>query len=188
MKAIETFYKGFRFRSRLEARWAILFDTIGIPWIYEPEGFVLNNGAMYLPDFYLPDCKQFFEVKGIMTFKDMFKMKAFVDEANVCLTVGYDDFTFETSSLIYNSKADIMIWDFPECKQGSFLAKCQKCSKYYFIGDTGSYECPCCHYYDGNATFTTVAIGDDAIEFSYGDFKKAMLNARQARFEYGENK
>ncbi len=37
--AIETHYKGFRFRSRLEARWAVFFDTVGIEWQYEPQGF-----------------------------------------------------------------------------------------------------------------------------------------------------
>ena len=26
IKAIETYYKGYRFRSRLEARWAVFFD------------------------------------------------------------------------------------------------------------------------------------------------------------------
>ena len=41
IKAIETKYKGYRFRSRLEARWAVFFDTMGIEWIYEPEGFDL---------------------------------------------------------------------------------------------------------------------------------------------------
>ena len=28
--AIETKYKGYRFRSRLEARWAVFFDALGI--------------------------------------------------------------------------------------------------------------------------------------------------------------
>lgn len=55
MKAIETRYKGYRFRSRLEARWAVFFDALGIKWEYEPEGFVSDDGGMYLPDFYLPD-------------------------------------------------------------------------------------------------------------------------------------
>jgi hypothetical protein len=54
MKAIETRYKGYRFRSRLEARWAVFFDAIGIAWQYEPEGFVFDDGTRYLPDFYLP--------------------------------------------------------------------------------------------------------------------------------------
>jgi hypothetical protein len=54
MKAIETRYKGYRFRSRLEARWAIFFDTCGIRWEYESEGFELDDGTWYLPDFWLP--------------------------------------------------------------------------------------------------------------------------------------
>lgn len=54
IKAIETAYKGYRFRSRLEARWAVFFDSLGIEWQYEPEGYELPGGERYLPDFYLP--------------------------------------------------------------------------------------------------------------------------------------
>jgi hypothetical protein len=50
-RAIETRYKGRRFRSRLEARWAVVFETLGIKWDYEPEGFELGAGLRYLPDF-----------------------------------------------------------------------------------------------------------------------------------------
>ena len=63
LKAIETEYKGYRFRSRLEARWAIFFDTCSINWEYESEGIILSDGTYYLPDFYLPTFKCFFEVK-----------------------------------------------------------------------------------------------------------------------------
>lgn len=49
-QAIETVYKNYRFRSRLEARWAVFFDTLGLSWAYEPEGFDLD-GVWYLPDF-----------------------------------------------------------------------------------------------------------------------------------------
>jgi hypothetical protein len=52
IKAIETSYKGYRFRSRLEARWAVFFDAAGIKWEYEPEGFDID-GTLYLPDFRL---------------------------------------------------------------------------------------------------------------------------------------
>lgn len=62
MKAIETRYKGYRFRSRLEARWAIFFDVIGIRYEYESEGFVLPSGP-YLPDFWLPELRLWGEVK-----------------------------------------------------------------------------------------------------------------------------
>lgn len=65
IKAIETRYKGYRFRSRLEARWAVFFDACGIKWVYEPEGFLLNNGESYLPDFFLPDFEIYAEVKAI---------------------------------------------------------------------------------------------------------------------------
>ena len=51
-KPIETRYKGYRFRSRLEARWAVFFDTLGIPWDYESQGYETEMGP-YLPDFVL---------------------------------------------------------------------------------------------------------------------------------------
>jgi hypothetical protein len=54
IKPIETVFYGYRFRSRLEARWAVFFDALGITWEYEPEGFELSDGTWYLPDFWLP--------------------------------------------------------------------------------------------------------------------------------------
>lgn len=61
-KPIETVYRGYRFRSRLEARWAVFFDSLGIPWEYEREGFNLD-GEYYLPDFYLPHLDLWVEIK-----------------------------------------------------------------------------------------------------------------------------
>lgn len=63
-KAIETIYGGYRFRSRLEARWAVFFDTVGLPFDYEKEGFVLDDGTKYLPDFWLPSLKLWIEIKS----------------------------------------------------------------------------------------------------------------------------
>src|SRR5215210_7860944 len=42
LKPRETTYQGCRFRSRIEARWAVFFDNLGIKWWYEPEGFSLR--------------------------------------------------------------------------------------------------------------------------------------------------
>lgn len=64
LKAIETVYKGYRFRSRLEARWAVFFDTLGVQYEYEKEGFEIEGVGRYLPDFYLPQLDCWFEVKG----------------------------------------------------------------------------------------------------------------------------
>lgn len=53
IKAIETVYNGYRFRSRLEARWAVFFDELGVKWTYEQEGYDLGAAGWYLPDFAL---------------------------------------------------------------------------------------------------------------------------------------
>lgn len=63
LKAIETRYNGYRFRSRLEARWAVLFDALGVEYRYEDEGFDLD-GIRYLPDFFIPEWDAFVEVKA----------------------------------------------------------------------------------------------------------------------------
>jgi len=58
-KPIKTYYRGNWFRSRLEARWAVFLrhtlDNTGFKYVYEPEGFDLNNGLWYLPDFEVPE-------------------------------------------------------------------------------------------------------------------------------------
>lgn len=64
IKPIETRYKGYRFRSRLEARWAVFFDAIGIEWEYETEGYNLGSSGCYLPDFWLPQFSLWVEVKA----------------------------------------------------------------------------------------------------------------------------
>jgi len=63
IKAIETVYNSYRFRSRLEARWAVFFEGIGLHYIYEMEGFDLGALGWYLPDFWFPQIEAFGEVK-----------------------------------------------------------------------------------------------------------------------------
>lgn len=64
IKAIETKYNGYSFRSRTEAKWAYVFDKLNIKYLYENEGYELENGDWYLPDFYLPNHGFFIEIKG----------------------------------------------------------------------------------------------------------------------------
>jgi hypothetical protein len=58
-----TVFNGIMFRSILEARWAVFFSILGVNWIHEPQTFRLQNGKMYLPDYYLSDFKCWLEVK-----------------------------------------------------------------------------------------------------------------------------
>ena len=77
-KAIETSYAGCRFRSRLEAKWAVFFDALGIKWQYEPQGYTVgpdHDQRAYLPDFWLPDQNLWVEVKGsISTHAELEKL------------------------------------------------------------------------------------------------------------------
>lgn len=63
LKAIPTEYNGIVFRSRLEVRWAIFMDSLGVKYQYELEGYDLDS-AWYLPDFWLPEQEVWLEVKG----------------------------------------------------------------------------------------------------------------------------
>ncbi len=63
MKAIDTYYHGHYFRSRTEARWSTFYDSLGVKWEYEVDGFDLN-GTRYLPDFWLPGLSSYVEIKG----------------------------------------------------------------------------------------------------------------------------
>ena len=89
LQPIETYYKGYRFRSRAEARWAVFFDACNVEWEYEPEGYDLGDGLYYLPDFlvhnvvinhYSKSKKKadlYVEVKGCLTEKDKKKIEKF---------------------------------------------------------------------------------------------------------------
>jgi len=67
--AIDTYYAGCHFRSRLEARWAVLLDHLGVSWLYEPQGFDMH-GVKYLPDFYLPQRQIWLEIKGAVRISE----------------------------------------------------------------------------------------------------------------------
>lgn len=67
IKAIETKYKGYKFRSRTEARWAVFFDHLNIRWEYEHQGYEISEVGRYLPDFHLPSFRDM-SYDGGLTF------------------------------------------------------------------------------------------------------------------------
>lgn len=64
IEAVPTEYDGTTFRSRLEADWAHTLNANQIKWAYEPETITLPSGAVYIPDFWLPELGTWIEVKG----------------------------------------------------------------------------------------------------------------------------
>jgi len=82
IQALPTMRNGWHFRSRLEARWALLMDALGVPWVYEPYTFDIHYGSQaltagtlnlpgvkarrcyYTPDFWLPGRGVWVEIKG----------------------------------------------------------------------------------------------------------------------------
>jgi hypothetical protein len=80
IQAIPTSYAGCLFRSRIEARWAVFFDHLGIAWEYEPQGYLVgpnDDRQPYLPDFYLPNAVPggiWVEVKGVLSAADQRKI------------------------------------------------------------------------------------------------------------------
>jgi hypothetical protein len=100
MKIIETKYKGYNFRSRTEARWAVFFDRLGVEYEYEPEGFILPDGTWYLPDFYLPEFGGggYFEVKPDVKAKQewLYKLEqlALITNKKCFILYGTPDFKY----------------------------------------------------------------------------------------------
>ncbi len=118
IKAIETLYRGCRFRSRLEARWATFFDALGINWQYELEGFE-KNGEKYLPDFFLPETETWVEVKGSpkMLAKDGTRLGHLLDYGSPL--PGFDDSSCDDS---YGKVRGLLIlFDIPYVEWGIVL-------------------------------------------------------------------
>jgi hypothetical protein len=114
LKAIETIYKDYRFRSRLEARWAVYFDSLGVEWEYEKEGFDLG-GVWYLPDFWLKTVNMWAEVKpGAFHGEEIEKCKLLVRQSGYgCLLLDGmpEDRPYIGYDLWEDGDGDLQMWD-----------------------------------------------------------------------------
>jgi hypothetical protein len=184
IKAIETVWKGYRFRSRLEARWAVFFDALGLRWEYEPEGFVTSAG-WYLPDFYLPQMDLWVEVKPDMADRklsedDEDRMKFFVFQSRKELLVLDGTPAQKTYKLLepdvtcaVDCKSD---WD-------PFLdSACESCKETGRALPTARYARVCWFpKYLPNRLFYEPGSGEELETPAH-----AIYAARSARFEHGE--
>jgi hypothetical protein len=192
IRAIETVFGGYRFRSRLEARWAVFLTTLGVPFQYEPEGFKIGR-LRYLPDFYLPEAFGWIEAKPLAP-----------DERELEKAIGFAS-KAETPIAIFAGepwpwKHDIIVCDIAGVMtvKNAVLAQCSKCGRIEALSssDDGRHwhgkldfalkrsrptgrALPCAHDYCWQ--FPNWYGGDARRSLDH-----AYLAARQARFEFGE--
>lgn len=205
IKPIETVYNGYRFRSRLEARWAVFFDAMKIKYQYESEGFKIDfcddESVYYLPDFYLPEFKCYVEVKGCdeSLFNDGFKIACAIDfNASPCseglLILG----DIPNPEEIY--KDHIPIFSYLYCRKGirhEYAAFIYQIIPKLYVGDKifeGLYSIDGEDYSDVFAnqsipkTTSTECkwLTSETMIWKQDVLKAAYTKARQARFEHGE--
>lgn len=203
---IETVYNGYRFRSRLEARWAVFFSEIRMRFEYEPNGYEISPGEWYLPDFYLPDLQVYVEIKPLADIDIRF------DLSEKCKR-----FSLATGKAIYLSFGDPVdsVYGFFSgfMKDGEDV---REFSSYARIVDLGRHDSPAvvlltsrdasCIYVDEDGGINKKCICPSMMPLYYPEkacelmrsvmdewefighsaFDKARKKARQARFEHGE--
>lgn len=138
-RSIRTLYRGTFFRSKLEADWARCLDALRIKWDYEPYGLYCGDVFVF-PDFWLPDAKQWFEVKAKLTDYDQVKFAALArtldDQLKPFVVFGWPkgvlSFVFDLDGKLAISSDEIG------------LGMCQRCGTQHFCEVMGEWACPKC--------------------------------------------
>lgn len=196
MRAIETRYKGYRFRSRLEARWAVFFDALGIEWEYEPEGYELSDGERYLPDFELRNgpYRSLYEIKPHGSQSD--KMDRLAADIDIYEEAGMTSFCEtlcgEPWVVILQGLSESE--GFVVCPNCGFISKGRL---WNFGPDTYAFYCFHCDcrsrdFFQHKIAETGFHKGDTTLDWNamhiYTDkLRNAANAARSARFEFGES-
>ncbi len=168
LKPIETHYRGYRFRSRLEARWAVYFDALSLPWEYEREGFDLGDGIYYLPDFWLPQVRMWAEVKaGPLSKEEREKCRRLAKQT------GYP-------CLMLEGVPDAYAYWAMEPDRDSINGSATECD--YVLSNYHGYPQDEHRFYAS----TGYEKGHRLDELWFDDVMPAITAARSARFEYGE--
>jgi hypothetical protein len=186
LRPIETRYRGYRFRSRLEARWAVFLDSLGVKFEYENQGFDLGSEGPYLPDFWLPVQECWLEIKGVWPpVSEQKKCAALAQQSRKCV------FLFTGSDFAKPDVGDPMrgMWShvfWPERydEEGDFSSgwgECIQCMDrvpFFGIGDEGV-SAWMEHARDAHG-------GHIPLQINYGSPRllAAYVAARAARFEF----
>jgi len=196
IKAIDTVYNGYKFRSRLEARWAVFFDSLGIKYEYEQEGFDLGENAklmfgnsIYLPDFFLPEMDVFVEVKPEIDTMSQKEWEEFSKPMLISLAklhgLGMQKNKDAIALFGTPGQENIHLYG-PKNSDGNpftYLkwAECRHCENAYWLFNSSDLA--------GiriGSNHTHKKCGERYPLADTGKLKKAYQKSRQARFEHGE--
>ena len=153
--AIPTTYKSIEFRSRLEAKWAVMFDHLGWTWEYEPIDF---NG--YIPDFYIDFGRRsyFVEIKPAMTTAELYpaldKARSALgrERSEDILVLGGSPGRYDqcaTTDSVWLLTAIMTSYCF-EPVSDPYLAVCPTCHHVVLLTYEGLWGFPCCPVPDGD--------------------------------------
>ena len=195
IKPIQTRYKGYNFRSRLEARWAIFFDLIGFKWEYETEGYDLGRVGYYLPDFVvstLNNRKYVYEIKPRDSAEGEEKLKLLTKDHEI----------FYYGCVLHGDPVDAIL---NHVLNGEFII-CPRCGRIqYGSGYSDGLYCDTCDFETssggGNPEEESkifiginyyphkgdILLHDKSLEKFNLMIMNAAYKARSARFEHGES-
>lgn len=134
-------YGGVRYRSHLEADWAATLTGLGIYFQYEPEPLRLPSGAVYDPDFFLPNQRVYCEAKGSHNDR-LWKAR----ELSAVLTATSYPGEFLVVVLRPAGPNGRAIWEAADDRQPPMLTHCPGCNGWAFtdIDEHGEYYCRQC--------------------------------------------
>ena len=140
LEAEPTVYDGVQMRSKLEAQWAAALDFYEIDWAYEPQVYQLASGALYLPDFWLPELSTWIEVKGIGVPR-LWKAEQFAEEVSddMIVLIGFpsQDRYISHLRLEYPQWGDALGYD-------ARFARCASCDRWQWLRPQVSRNCRGC--------------------------------------------
>jgi hypothetical protein len=140
-----TRYSGYLMRSRLEARWAAMFDLLGWPWAYEA-----TELAGYIPDFVLRFYKPLLvEVKPCWTLEEMEAHTGKIERSGwqgEALIVGVSPFDDNVAGLMCEYYADAAHHEW----SAGVLFRCRNCGLPSLYHAQGGWSCRVNGCYDGN--------------------------------------